>query len=79
MPANKKPAMSWEDNREVTRALDQLSKAALLDCVVDLLREHGPSVDDPVTEEIARKRLECVILLRGDTWPKQRRIQKVQA
>lgn len=48
--------------------LMMLSKAALADCVCDLLRAIG-SIDMPVQEKEAVERLEPVLLLRGDKVP----------
>jgi hypothetical protein len=50
--------------------LMQLSKAALCDCVIDLLRANGESVDEPVSIETAAERLTPVLNMRGDKPPK---------
>ncbi len=66
--------------------LMKLSKAALADCVVDLLRAGGGnSADDPVSESSAVDRLSPVLRLRGDKIPVSeaakldKRIQKARA
>ena len=55
------PALSW---------LMKLSKAALADCVVDLLRAASDSCDDPVSVDHAIERLAPVLAMRGDRVPK---------
>lgn len=51
--------------------LTQLSKAALIDCVVDLLRtDNHHHCDDSVSEEDAQRRLADVLIHRGDRIPK---------
>lgn len=60
-PVYKDPAVRW---------LMQLSKAALADCVVDLLRPSQESADDPVSEDAAYERLAAVLAVRGDKPPK---------
>ena len=50
----------------------QLSKAALADCVVDLLRGISDSCDDDVDVETAIERIEPVLEMRGDSIPKVR-------
>lgn len=64
----------------------KLSKAALVDCVVDLLRAGGSnSADDPVGESSAVDRLSPVLQLRGDKIPLteaakcDKRIRKLRA
>lgn len=52
--------------------LMQLSKAALADCVVDLLRGISDSCDDDVDVETAIERIEPVLEMRGDSIPKVR-------
>jgi hypothetical protein len=47
--------------------LMRLSKAALADCVVDLLRTTGlHSADDHITVEAAEDRLKPVLLMRAE-------------
>lgn len=57
---------------ECVKWLDKLSKAALIDCVVDLLRcvSSQPSCDEPVAVDAARIRLAQVLIDRGDKVPK---------
>lgn len=50
--------------------LMKLSKAALADCVVDLLRAGSECCDDPVQAEVAIERLRPVLSMRGDRIPK---------
>ncbi len=57
-------------NDPACRWLVQLSKAALVDCVVDLLRTTQDSADNPVGENAARDRLGTVLAMRGDKSPK---------
>lgn len=57
-------------NDPARRWLMQLSKAALADCVIDLLRGQSDSLDEPVSEEAARERLGAVLTMRGDKEPK---------
>lgn len=59
-PTYRDPCVEW---------LGQLSKAALIDCVVDLLRPFGKSVDITVTEREAIRRLVHVVEMRGDKVP----------
>lgn len=59
-PAYRDPCMPW---------LMKLSKAALADCVVDLLRLCGESCDEPVPESAAVERLQPVLTMRGDRCP----------
>lgn len=49
-----------------------LSKAALIDCVVDMLRVYGESVDHPVVYSVVEKKLRGLIEARGDKFPKQK-------
>lgn len=59
----------------------RLSKAALADCVIDLLRAQGESADEPIGEEFAAERLAPVLTMRGDKPPqtvKQRRAKALQ-
>ncbi len=60
-PAYKDPAVDW---------LMRLSKAALCDCVVDLLRMQQDSADDPVSAATAARVLEPILAHRGDRLPK---------
>ena len=60
-PAYDDPAREW---------LGSLSKAALIDCVIDLLRANGESADDPVSVDAAFGRLLPVLTMRGDKAPK---------
>jgi len=63
--AGNKPPLATDP---CTRWLRRQSKAALLDCVVDLLRTDGTAgCDDEVSEERARQRLGPVLRLRGDS------------
>ena len=66
MSLNKKPSVYTDD---AASWLHFLSKAALVDCVVDLLRGQSESCDEPVSIAAAKKRLEPVILTRGDKMP----------
>ena len=59
-PAYGDPCIPW---------LYQLSKAALIDCVVDLLRGAQDSAEDPVEEAAAIERLTPVLHLRKDPIP----------
>jgi hypothetical protein len=49
--------------------LMKLSKAALADCVVDMLRGMSECCDDPIAVERAIERIEPVLVLRGDSIP----------
>lgn len=50
--------------------LERLSKAALVDCCIDLLRTSGESVDEQVSVADAANRLRPVLAMRGDKEPK---------
>ena len=52
--------------------LESLSKAALIDCVVDLLRGGSCSIEDAVSAKDAIERLSPVLAMRGDRVPKVR-------
>jgi hypothetical protein len=52
--------------------LESLSKAALIDCVVDLLRGGSLCVDDAISAKDAIERLSPVLAMRGDRVPKVR-------
>lgn len=54
------PAAAW---------LMKLSKAALVDCVIDLLRGASESFSEPVSVERASERLTPVLIMRGDKEP----------
>lgn len=49
--------------------LGELSKAALLDLCVDLLRAASGSCDDPISIEAAREAAGPVLTMRGDRAP----------
>lgn len=63
----------YDDN--CMKWLMRLSKAALADCVVDLLRGLSGNCDEPVSELRAIERLTVVLNLRGDKSPKSEYIR----
>lgn len=65
---NKKPS-TYRD--EAVPWLHYLSKAALVDCVIDLLRGQSECCDEPVSIATAKERLEPVLNMRGDLMPSE--------
>lgn len=59
-PAYSDPCVNW---------LMSISKAALADCVIDLLRGRSDCCDEPVSEQAAIERLAVVLEMRGDKLP----------
>lgn len=60
-PVYSDPAVSW---------LSQLSKSALIDLVVDLIRQKAASADDPVPKATAIDFASPILRARGDRIPK---------
>lgn len=52
------------------KVLSRLSKAALVDVLVDILRRDSGSCDDPVSEADAIAAVALVLQQRGDRLPK---------
>jgi hypothetical protein len=66
----KHPALAWQTDREAAILLDKMSKAALIDCICDLMKFVGSdSCDAPISEERLKNRLEPVLISRNDRWP----------
>lgn len=64
--ANKKPSLYRDSDATL---LDQLSKAALLDLLVEALRRETGSCDSPVDAETLRGIVEPTLAARGDRSP----------
>lgn len=69
MGIGKKPPV-YDD--PATRWLMKLSKAALADCAIGLMRPYQgrQSADEPLSVDEVRERLSPVMELRGDSLPK---------
>lgn len=67
LPLNKKPAMYT--GQADARYLNNLSKAALLDLCVELLRAQAGECDTPLTAEAVRDAIAPTIAARGDRLP----------
>jgi hypothetical protein len=65
-----KPALSWNSHRAATSVLDAITKAALIDLVIDLVAQDGAGgCDDEVTAERLMRHLGPVLTRRGDRAP----------
>lgn len=55
--------------------LDWMSKSALIDVIIDLLRLRQESADEPATIESAHEACEPILRLRGDRVPLKKAIE----
>jgi hypothetical protein len=67
----KKSSLARTTDRAAASYLNKLSKAALIDVVIDLLRQDGTaSCDDPVTVDRVLAVAAAVLAMRGDPVPR---------
>jgi hypothetical protein len=69
MALNKKPSMYQRAGHADARYLDALSKAALLDLCIELLRAQAGECDTPLCPQIVRDTIAPTLAARGDRLP----------